>query len=209
MKTEVIMRREIFGKPISQQSKSGMFSATDLVKAGNSFRIVNGIQSFQLFNYLKTKGAQEFIDELSHKYGGIKNVIVSPRRGTKGGHHWVHPLLFIDIALSIDTKLKIEVYEWLFDNLIKFRNDSGDSYKEMSAALWKRWNNHHTFPDFMKKVASHIKNNVVGVADWEVATEIQLQRRDKIHRSIITLSNVLDDPKQIVRLAIIEHTDLN
>jgi len=39
MKTEVIMRRELFGQPISQQSKTEFFSATDLVYAENMWRV--------------------------------------------------------------------------------------------------------------------------------------------------------------------------
>jgi hypothetical protein len=33
--------------------------------------------------------------------------------------------------------LKIEVYSWLFDKLIKYRNNSGDSYKKMAGALFE------------------------------------------------------------------------
>jgi len=34
---------------------------------------------------------------------------------------------FIDLALAIDSKLKIEVYKWLYDELLKYRNGFGDS----------------------------------------------------------------------------------
>ncbi len=200
MKTQVIMKRELFGVEIKQQSKTEYFSASDLVKAGDIWRKKNGLSEFQIFQFLKNKSSIEFINELERKYG--EKVIVS----TKGrnGQIWVHPLLFIDIALAINPTLKIEVYEWLFDNLIKFRNDSGDSYKEMSAALYVRYGNAREFPSFIQEVALQIKT-ACGVTDWQSASEQQLKQRDKMHYAIKLLCNVLNDAKNAVRLGINEN----
>ena len=137
--------------------------------------------------------------ELTFKYGNIKN----NSRG-RNSVTWVHPLLFIDIALAINPKLKVEVYEWLFDNLLKFRNDGGDSYKEMCSAIWQRFGNKREFTSFIVKVADYIKKSC-NVKDWETATEEQLKTRDKIHISIKTLTNVLTDPKEAVRLGVKEN----
>jgi hypothetical protein len=148
---------------------------------------------------LKGKSTTEFIEEIEKKYN-LKALI-----STKGrlGQTWVHPLLFIDIALFIDVKLKIEVYEWLFDNLIKFRNDSGDSYKEMSAAIYIRYQNKREFPNYIQKVANYIRQEL-NVNDWESATQEQLQKRDKIHNNIKLLCNVLNDTNQAVRIGVKE-----
>jgi hypothetical protein len=199
MKTEVIMQRQLFGKTVRQKSLDNFFSANDLVNAGNYYRITNGMSVFNLGNYLKNQSTIEFMDEVKSRYGDCIKI-------TKGrkGETWVHPLLFIDIALAIDPKLKIEVYEWMFDNLIKFRNDSGDSYIEMSAAIFTRHQNIRTFKDYIKQVASLIKYSLK-VDSWQTATEEQLKKRDLIHNSIKLLSKVLKDPDQIVRVAIDEH----
>ena len=53
MVTEVIMKREIFGKEISQKSKSEFFSATDLVRAGNRWRIQNELEPFNMKAWLQ------------------------------------------------------------------------------------------------------------------------------------------------------------
>ena len=201
MKTEVIMKRELFGQGISQKSQSEFFSATDLVKAGDKWRLANGLKAFNLSQYLKGSKAMEFIAEVESKYS--KSVITG--RGSKA-HTWVHPLIFIDIALAINPKLKVEVYEWLFDQLIKYRNDSGDSYKEMSAALFTRIGNVREFTTIIGKVALLIKESI-GVKDWQTATEYQLKQRDNIHISIKLLCRVLTDVRQIVRIAIEEHTN--
>ena len=198
MKTEVILKREIFGVSIAQKSKSEFFSATDLVKAGNKYRMLNGLSAFNLTQYLKLSSTEEFLQEIKNKYGEA----IKTKRG-RGAHTWVHPLVFIDIALSISPKLKIETYEWLFDNLIKHRNDSGDSYKEMSAAICTRVKNKREFPKIITEVANKIKLGLM-VDDWNTATEEQLKKRDKIHLAIKLYSNVLTDVNEIVRLGIKE-----
>ena len=149
--------------------------------------------------YLKSKSFCEFKDEMESKYG---NVIINGRG--RNSATWVHPLIFIDIALAINPKLKIEVYEWLFDNLIKFRNDSGDSYKEMCAALYIRFKNKSEFHNYIINVANRIKKSL-GVSDWQKASEEELRKRDLIHISIKLLCNVLNDTDKAVELGIIEN----
>ena len=202
MKTQVIMKRTLFGGDIAQQSKTGFFSATDLSKIGNKWRRANNLSDFNLAQFLKAKKTKEFMNELIVKY----DKIISKSRG-RGSGTWVHPLLFIDIALAINPRLKIEVYEWLFDSLLRYRNDSGDSYREMAAALWKIYPYKQQFSSFISETASNIKSAVC-VKDWEYATEEQLEKRNKIHHAIKLLCNVLNNPHEAVRLGLKEYTGL-
>lgn len=195
MVTEVIMQREILGSSVKQKSKSGFFLLNDLLAIGNKYRVANQMKMFSIDSYYARESTKEFIDEIEKKYGVIKNA----SRGANGGT-WIHPLLFIDIALEISPSLKVEVYEWLFDSLIKYRNDSGDSYKEMSAAIFKRSQNHKEFPKLIAGIADYVRIYCT-VTNWQKATEAQLKKRDSIHKAIILYSNVLTDPKQIVRLS--------
>jgi hypothetical protein len=91
----------------------------------------------------------------------------------------------------------------MLDSLLKYRNDSGDSYREMSSALYGHYGNKKQFPLFISKVAKRIKE-VCRVDDWQKATEEQLKKRDKIHGAIKLYSNVLTNCNQIVRLSILE-----
>lgn len=196
MKTQVIMRRELLGAEVCQRSDDGFFSATDLVKAGNKWRVANGLEFFNMNNWLANKGTKEFIAELESKYGKVR----INSKG-KGSHTWFHPLLFIDMALAISPKLKVETYEWLFDNLIKFRNESGDSYKRMCGALYAHARNQREFPKYVSNVAEMIKITCA-VSDWQTATQEQLAKRDRIHSEIELLSDVMNDNTQAVRLAL-------
>ncbi len=203
MITEVIMKRDILGGKISQKSKSEFFSATDLEEIGNDWRKANDLPKFDMNSFFNNKATKEFIEEIEKKYG-VKARITS--KG-KGHHTWIHPLLFIDMALAISPTLKVEVYEWIFDNLLKFRNDSGDSYREMSGALFTRCTNKSEFPRYIIKVANAIQI-ACDVSDWQTATKEQLELRDKIHDSIKLLARVMKGSEPIVRIAIEEHTTL-
>jgi hypothetical protein len=194
------MKRKIFGEEISQNSKTEFFSATDIVRAGNKWRLSNGMSDFNITQYWNLKSTKEFMETVDSKYG----TSVIKGRG-KGNHTWVHPLVFIDMALAISPSLKLEVYEWIMDDLIRYRNDSGDSYKEMSAALHSNFLDKKAFHEYITKVADRIKL-ACGVKDWQSATEYQLKLRDKIHTSIRLLCNVLKDNEQAVRLGIYEYT---
>lgn len=198
MKTEVVMKRELFGMEVSQKSKSEMLSGTDLARAGNKWRRANDLSDFNLSQWLKKQSTLEFVDEIEKKYG--KAIIKG--RG-RSAHTWMHPLLFIDCALAISPRLKIETYEWLFDNLIRFRNESGDSYKMMCGALYVRAPNKGGFHAYVADVAKKIKS-ACGVTDWQKANESQLEKRKKLHNDIALLADVLNNNDQAVRLAILK-----
>lgn len=196
MKTEVIMKRNTLGEIISQKSKSGFFSATELVIAGNKYRAMNGLKLVNLNSYFSNNANKEFMKELSSKYGKIK----TDGRG-RGVHVWVHPLLFLDIALWVDPKMKVEVYEWLLDNLLQFRNDSGDSYKKMTGALYLIAKNKTLFQKNIRIVAKRIKLEC-GVKDWNTASESQLKLRDKIHEFISFACDMVKDANFAIEIGI-------
>lgn len=196
MKTEVVMKRKTLGEIISQKSKSGFFSATELLLAGNKYRAMNGLKLVRLEGYFKNSANIEFMKELESKYGKIK----TDGRG-RGVHIWVHPLLFLDIALWIDPKMKIEVYEWLLDNLLLFRSDSGDSYKKMTGALYVHAKNKTMFNKNIQVVARRIKMEC-GVKDWNTASEKQLRMRDRIHEFISFACDMVKDANIAVEIGI-------
>lgn len=196
METRVLMKRELFGEEIAQNNLNSFFSATDLVRAGNKWRVANNLPFFNLATFLQTKETKEFVNFLQQEYGEVK----INSRG-KYGVTWVHPFLFIEIALAISPKLKVEVYSWLYDSLIKYRNNSGDSYKKMCGALYITQTNKRTFADDIKKLANRIKVEC-NVTDWEHATEEQLTLRNKIHDNIALLSDIIKDRETLYNVAI-------
>ena len=198
METQVVMKRKLFGSEISQQSKTTFFSATDLVRAGNKYRMSKDQQPFDMTIWFRQQGTIEFMQAMEAKFGTVK---VSSRG--RGHHTWVHPLLFIDMALAISPELKIEVYTWLYDYLLEYRNNSGDSYKRMCGAAYLRISNKSLFKQYITDTAIQIQK-ACKVDDWQTATQAQLKLRDTIHNNIALLSDVLTDIHQATRLGIVK-----
>jgi hypothetical protein len=196
MKTEVILERPFMGYIIRQKSKTSMFNATDLVKIANVKRRELELSSFNLSQFLKTKSTKEFIEELQKD----NDRVIIKGRGAKS-QTWVHPLLFIDIALAINPKFKIEVYKWLYDELLKYRNDSGDSYTKMAGILYERSSDKTRFHKFITNVAKYIKEKCK-VDDWNKTSQEKLFLRDKIHENIYLLASCLKDPSYAVKMGV-------
>lgn len=194
MITEVEMRRELFGVEILQKSKSEFLSATQLVRAGNKWRREHDMTPFNLSQWMATRTTKDFISELEGRYGKV----YTKGRG-RNSQTWFHPFLFIDVALAISPTLKIEVYSWLFDHLLKNRNDSGDSYKLMCGALYVRHKNQRSFQDLIKGLALRIQR-YCGVQDWQRATEEQLAKRNRIHEDIALLADVMNNNDEAIRI---------
>lgn len=196
MITEVVMQRNLFGGVISQKSKSEFFSATDLVRAGNKWRVERGLQPFNMNDWFNLKGTKDFISVLEKEYGTVK---ISAKG--RGQHTWIHPFLFMDMALAISPELKVKAYQWLYDCLLKYRNDSGDSYKKMCGALYLSETNKTKYTQNIREVAKRIKLEC-GVKDWQTATEKQLKLRDKIQDNISLLSDIVKDRNNLIDVSV-------
>lgn len=205
METEVIMKRELFGCEISQKSKSEYFSATDLIKAGNKWRILHELPPVNFSQWMIRDNVKEFVHELENKTG--QKVVLSGKG--RGVHTWVHPFIFIDLALYISPTLKVEVYSWLYDELLKVRNQSGDSYKKMAGSVYVALPNKSLFKETIVDIASKIREacGIKDDAEWQTASEDQLKLRDKIHENISLLSDIVRDIDSVVRIAIKKATD--
>lgn len=197
MITEVKMIRKFNGFDIKQRNTDEYFSATDLVRAGNKYRLNNGMDKFNLTSWRKSNSTSEFIKTLEVEIG--KPAIILGRG--KNHETWVHPFLFIDLALSISPVLKVKVYRWVYDNLIKYRNSSGDSYKKMCGALYITQSNKSKYEEEIKKLALRIQKEV-GINNWQEASQEQLKLRDKIHENIALLSDIIRDRELLYETAI-------
>jgi hypothetical protein len=191
------MKRLLFGEQIRQQSKSGYFSANDLINAGNKFRVSNNMKIIKLQDWLMSSPVREFVSVLESE---ISQKAKNATRG-RNATTWIHPFLFIKLALHISPKLEVSVYKWLYDELLKYRNDSGDSYKKMTGSLWLNCSNKSKFSKGIVTTANMIKD-ACKVKDWQQATEEQLSLRDKIHDNIALLADVLKDNNQAIRIGI-------
>ena len=47
----------------------------------------------------------------------------------------MHPFLFIDFAMWLNVEFKYEVIKFVYDQLIQYRIEAGDTYREMAAGI--------------------------------------------------------------------------
>ena len=196
MVTEVFLERDLLGGKIRQSNKTEFFSVNDLLLIGNKWRIMNDLKPFDYNSWYNASATKDFLTELKSQYGEV----IKSKKG-KTGERWVHPYVLIDIALNINPKLKVEMYKGIFDELIKARNNSGDSYKIMAGSLYVNTTNKSQFHLGISKTAELIKQ-ACGVSDWNSASEEQLKKRDKLHNNIALLCSVLRDNNQAIRIAL-------
>lgn len=131
MITNQIMQRRMGQIPIYQRTKDGFFNATSLLNEWNG---MSGMQK-QMAHYFANSATQEFISTIMQREGlKERNSVYIASRGKSRGT-WMHPLLFIDFAMWINPSYRYDVLKFVFDQMLKFRDDAGEAYKEMSAAI--------------------------------------------------------------------------
>jgi len=135
MKTNQIMIRE---EGFIQRTSDSYFNATKLIEVWNN----TNLQNKMLGNYMKNESTKEYVDQL--KKEGIECPIITGRGNSINSGTWVHPKVFIDLAMWVSVEFKSKVIDYVIDGLIKSRHDSGNYYKEMTAAILE------TYVDYYK-----------------------------------------------------------
>lgn len=144
MKTNQIMVRPMGEFKVTQRTCDGFFNATELLKQWNSHvdnqQILNTqkngvLKKKDLDDYMNNSSTSDYIKVILEK----ENIhsgkgIIDATRGKHGGT-WVHPMLFIDISMWINPYFKYDVVKFVQDEMIKFRNLSGDAYPTMCKAV--------------------------------------------------------------------------
>lgn len=122
---------------VSQRTKDSMFNATSLLKQWNT---ENPDYKKEMGDFFRTKQTKEFIETLASDDdftdGNSPYVKSRASRGANAGT-WMHPYLFIDFAMWLNPKFKLEVIKFVHDHLIAFRHSAGDNYNVLSSAVSK------------------------------------------------------------------------
>ena len=139
MITNQLMKREFFNSHITQRTKDSYFNATELLSIYNT-----GDSSIKRFkDFWENKNTNEFLKELENDI--ISNGQNSPYLKTyettrgNGGATWMHPYLFVKFAMWLSPKFELQIIKWVYDNLIDFRTQAGDNYKEMCIAIQENY----------------------------------------------------------------------
>lgn len=210
MKTTVVMQRDLLGMVVRQDSKTEMFNANDMHKIGNENRKINGMTEKQLASYFDLDSTTELINAICLEDNLKLDDVKRSKRGKNGGT-WVHPVLFVDMAMWYSPKLKAKIIRWVIDGLLSARNDSGDSFKIMNKNLTKNFPKEFENPMSYMKAANQVANACKvgsGKDKWEKASEHQLKMRDKIQENVCILADVTPNAGTCINKSIskaIEH----
>lgn len=134
MKTNQVMIRPMGDFSVMQRTKDGMFNATTLLKQWND----STGQKKTIAHYFENGATNEFINALmSEEKLTCRNsaYVKSKAREDRGGGTWMHPLMFIDFAMWINPAFKVKVLKFVYDQMLKYRNDAGDAYIVLSSAV--------------------------------------------------------------------------
>lgn len=136
MKTNVNIIRKLNEFEVIQRTKDGMFNATELLKQWNK---TSG-QKKDVSHYFSNDATKQLIDEMKADHGitgTTDNELFTKVRGGQAQGTWMHPYLFIDFAMWLNPKFKLQVIKFVYDELIKHRNLSGEYYNKLCSAIAK------------------------------------------------------------------------
>ena len=140
MKTNQIIKRPMGAFDVEQRTKDGMFNATALMKMWNE---ANPDETRDLDNFWKSTNLTELMSEIAENEIGfksvdfteLKNALSVTSRGKYNGGTWMNPILFLKFAMYLSPRFEYHVLKFVSDQMIKFRKDAGDAYKDLSAAV--------------------------------------------------------------------------
>lgn len=145
MKTNQNLIRKMGEFDVIQRTSDGYFDANLLLSAWNrqngkkkavkEFKVlpatsefINAIIESECHSEKSPQGDYQVIKEIKGRM---------TKSGRTKDQVWMHPYLFIDFAMWINPSFKVQVIKFVYDQLIQYRNDAGDSYKEMASAICK------------------------------------------------------------------------
>ena len=79
----------------------------------------------------------------------------------------MHPILFVKFAMWLNPRFEVQVIKFVYDQMLKYRNDVGDAYKELGSAISKIVSKKF-MPAAMCKIAKAINCIVFGKHEHEM-----------------------------------------
>lgn len=136
MKTNQVMLRPMGCFSVEQRTRDGMFNATALLRQWNE----SVGEKKEIKKFFENQNTKEFISALieEENLDGEKSAYVKSKasRGNNAGT-WMHPILFVKFAMWLNPRFEVKVIKFVYDQMIAYRNEAGDAYRELSMAVSK------------------------------------------------------------------------
>lgn len=116
---------------VHQRTKDGFFNATGLLKAWNE----STGEKKEVTKFFELANTKEFITALLEEENlNTQDSAYLKTRGKNGGT-WMHPILFVKFAMWINPRFEVQVIKFVYDQMIAYRNEAGEAYKELASAV--------------------------------------------------------------------------
>lgn len=163
MITNQVMKRPMGNFLVEQRTKDSMFNATNLLKQWNE---ASG-EKKEITKFFDNDNTKEFISALMEEENlNTQNSAYLKARGKNGGT-WMHPILFVKFAMWLNPRFEVQVIKFVYDQMLKYRNDAGDAYKELGSSISKIVSKKF-MPAAMCKIAKAINCVVFGKHEHEM-----------------------------------------
>ncbi len=181
MKSSVVMIRSMGGFDVAQRTKDGFFNATTLIKQWNSVR---GNPKRDLSRFWESAKVKDFMEALAEEVNlDTPEMLYVKSRASRGKNAgtWVHPYLFIKLAMWINPVFEVQVVKFVYDQLIELRHKAGDNYRSLgaSAAIYPNVN----YP-FLAKALNYNVFNKHFRDIRQTATPDQLDEMQKLEEQL-------------------------
>lgn len=177
MKTNQVLTRKMGDFEVQQRTSDGYFDGNALLAQWNNTK---GNSQRKMTEFSERSNTNEFIDELKNELISIGEI--SPmaefqaikkvkgrmtKKGKTKDQVWMHPYLFIKFSMWINPRFEVKVIKFVYDQLIEYRNEAGNAYKEMSSSVAKLVDKSF-MPVAIQNVAKAINHIVFGVHESEI-----------------------------------------
>lgn len=126
---------------VLQRTSDGYFNATKLIeqwnKSGNEKRYLDNFWKGHHLVELMSEIAENELGVKSVDFTELKNMLAKTKRGKYESGTWVHPILFVKLAMYLNPRFEYQVIRFVYDELIKFRHLAGDNYNVLTTAIAK------------------------------------------------------------------------
>lgn len=157
MKTNQVMIRPMGVFKVEQRTKDGMFNATALIRQWNE----SMGEKKEVTKFFELENTKAFISALMEEEKlNTQDSAYLKTRGKKGGT-WMHPILFVKFAMWINPRFEVQVIKFVYDQMIAYRNDAGDAYKELAKSVSTIVESSF-MPTAMKQIATGINYIIFG-----------------------------------------------
>jgi hypothetical protein len=102
-----------------EYNEEGLVNATQIVKDGNEYRRTLNEKPLSLRTFMITKQTKEYI-EIIKELKNIDNVytVVSGCQGAT----WMHPMLALELTMSISSKVKYDCMKMIQDGFVYLKD---------------------------------------------------------------------------------------